>query len=224
MARRPHDFDYAAFGLFPQSDGLFLDIGANAGMSSMSFRIYQRRASILAIEPNPYHEPDLRWTRRVVGRMRYGIFAAGEAASEASFYVPVFRGVPITAEASISREFVEQSPSLRRQLGARMQSPEFEIVKRRVEVRRIDDLDLAPAFAKVDVQGYEQPVLSGMRQTLERHGPPVLVEAPAQETIDFMSGIGYSAYAYEHAARRLVPLADQELTNVLFARSLPSAA
>ena len=36
LPRRPHDIDYAAFGLFPQTDGLFLDLGANAGMSSMS--------------------------------------------------------------------------------------------------------------------------------------------------------------------------------------------
>src|SRR5579863_8884391 len=106
LLRRPHDFDYAAFGLFPQSDGLFLDIGANAGMSAMSFRIYQRRARILSIEPNPYHEADLRWTRRVVRRMEYGIWAAGAAPGEAELFIPVYRGVPITAEASLSRRFV----------------------------------------------------------------------------------------------------------------------
>jgi FkbM family methyltransferase len=216
---RPHDFDYAAFGLFPQTDSLFLDVGANAGMSAMSLRIYQRKAHILAIEPNPYHERDLQWTRRVVGRMEYGIWAAGDVPGEAEFFVPLYRGVPITAEASMSRRFVEESPSLRAQLDSRMQSPDFQIVRTQVQVRRLDDLDLKPALVKVDVQGHEQPTLVGMARTLEQHGPPVLVEAPSPETQAFMAALDYRAYVYEHGGNRLVPLTGQEVTNVLFARS-----
>jgi FkbM family methyltransferase len=221
MLRHPHDPDYAAFGLFPQSDGLFLDIGANAGMSSMSLRVYQRRARILAIEPNPYHEPDLRWTRRVVRRMEYRICAASDFAGEADFYVPIYRGVPITTEASMSRNFIEESPSLRTQLGQRMASPDFEIVHRRVEVRRLDDLGLQPAFVKVDVQGHEQPVLAGLSRTLKEHGPPVLVESPSDETTAFMASLGYEPYAYDQATRTLVPV-DGPVANVLFARQIPS--
>ena len=224
LLRRPHDIDYAAFGLFPQTDGLFLDIGANAGMSSMSLRIYQRQARILAIEPNPYHEADLKWTRRIVGRMDYGIWAAGDTAGETDFFVPVYRGVPITAEASLRREFVEESPSLRNQLGGRMQSPDFEIVHRRITVRQLDDLHLAPAFVKIDVQGHEQAVLTGMADTLRRFGPPVLVEAPSSETTGFMASLDYRPYLYEHDGNRLMPLDGRELTNVMFARELPSQA
>jgi FkbM family methyltransferase len=220
--RRPHDYDYAAFGLFPQTDGLFVDVGANAGMSAMSLRIYQRRARILAIEPNPYHEPDLRWTRAVVGRLEYGLWAAGDKPGEAELYVPVYRGVPITAEASLSRQFVEQSPSLKRQLGSRMCAPDFEIVQAHVEVRRLDDLDLRPAFVKVDVQGFEQPTLEGMARTLDACGPPVLVEAPSAETKQFMASLGYAAYSYDHANRRLQP-AMEPANNLMFARRLPAA-
>jgi FkbM family methyltransferase len=223
LMRRPHDIDYAAFGLFPQTDGLFLDIGANAGMSSMSLRIYQRRARILAIEPNPYHETDLKWTARVVRRMDYGIWAAGDTPGETDFYIPVYRGVPITAEASLSREFVQESPSLQTQLGSRMDSPDFEIVHRRITVRRLDDMGLAPAFVKIDVQGHEQAVLTGMAETLEEYGPPVLVEAPSAETTSWMAALGYGAYGYDGAQNRLVPV-DGDLTNVMFTRSLPGAA
>lgn len=224
VLRRPHDPDYAAFGLFPQTDGLFLDVGANAGMSSMSLRIYQRRARILAIEPNPYHEPDLKWTQRVVGRMEHGIWAAGDRPGEAEFFIPVYRGVPITTEAALTRKFVEESPSLRDQLGSRMDSPDFEIVRTRVSVRRIDDLGVQPAFVKIDVQGHEQPALSGMAQTLEAYGPPVLVEAPSGETKTFMASLGYHAYRYDVARGRLFPLAEEDVTNVLFARQLPGGA
>jgi FkbM family methyltransferase len=223
LVRRPHDHDYAAFGLFPQTDGLFLDIGANAGMSSMSLRIYQRHARILAIEPNPYHERDLRWTRRVVGRMQYGMWAVADVPGEAELYVPIYRGVPITAEASLSRSFVEESPSLRTQLGERMRSPEFKIVHARVEVKRLDDLKLSPALVKVDVQGSEQLALSGMSHTLEAHGPPVLVEAPSPETKSFMASLGYAPYAYDRISNRLTAVTGP-VTNVMFARRLPAGA
>jgi FkbM family methyltransferase len=224
VMRRPHDVDYAAFGLFPQTDGLFLDLGANAGMSSMSLRIYQREARILAIEPNPFHERDLKWAKRVVGRMDYRIWAAGDQPGEAEFFIPVYRGVPITTEASLTREFVFESPSLRDMLGERMDSPDFEVVCNRVDVHRMDDLGLRPALVKVDVQGHEQPALSGMAQTLEAYGPPVLVEGPSSETKGFMATLGYSAYRYDPAPGRLLPLGDAEANNVMFARELPAGA
>lgn len=224
LLRRPHDVDYAAFGLFPQTDGLFLDLGANAGMSSMSLRIYQRRARILALEPNPFHEPDLKWTKRIVGRMQYKIWAVGDEPGEAEFFIPVYRGVPITTEASLTRQFVMESPSLRDKFGERMDSPDFEIVRIRVDVHRIDDLSLEPALVKIDVQGHEQPALSGMSQTLQTYGPPVLVEAPSPETTAFMGSLGYAPYRYDPARRRLLPLGSEGVTNVLFARELPAGA
>src|SRR5437763_822582 len=64
--RRPHDPAYAAFRHLERADGLFLDIGANAGMSAMSFRIFRRDVPILSLEPNPFHEPDLRFLQRRV--------------------------------------------------------------------------------------------------------------------------------------------------------------
>jgi FkbM family methyltransferase len=222
LARRPHDGDYAAFGLFPRSEGLFLDVGANAGMSSMSLRLYQRRAEIFAVEPNPYHEADLRWTGRLVGRFRYGIFAAGEAPGRFPLHIPFYRGVPITAEASLQRSAVAESPSLRATLGARMDSSAFRIEEIEVEVRRLDDLDLHPAFVKLDVQGHEHAALQGMAGTLERDAPPALIEGPSPETMALMSDLGYQPYRYDRAARRLVALSGTP-TNVMFVKGEPPA-
>ena len=44
LLKRPHDPEYGVFALFPQSDAVFLDVGANSGMSALSFRIQQKRA------------------------------------------------------------------------------------------------------------------------------------------------------------------------------------
>jgi hypothetical protein len=73
-----------------------------------------------------------------------------------TLHVPVYRGVPITAEASLLREQVLGSSSLRKRLGARMDGADFEVVARTVPVRPLDDLGVQAAFVKLDVQGYER--------------------------------------------------------------------
>lgn len=220
MLGRPHEPEYAVFGLFEQTDGLFLDVGANAGMSALSFRLQQRRAPILSIEPNPYHERDLRWVGRLAGRHDFRLWAAGEEDTTLQLHVPVYRGVPITAEASVVPGFVEHSSSLREMLGPRMDSPDFRIVEHTVPVRALDGLRTSPAFVKLDVQGAEIHALRGLRETLARAHPPTLIETPGPDIDAFMAELGYRAFVYDAPARALRPrTGDSAYTNVLYALS-----
>ncbi len=218
LLRRPHDPEYRVFGLFPEADGLFLDVGANAGMSALSFRLQQRRAPILSIEPNPYHESNLRWVGRLAGRHDFRLWAAGEKDGELELFVPIYRGVPITAEASVVPGFVEQSTSLRDMLGDRLASADFEVVRRTVPVRALDELGADPAFVKLDVQGFELPALKGLRRTLERSHPPTLIETPGPDIDAFMAELGYRPFVYEVDAHARGPRTPQShYTNVLYA-------
>jgi hypothetical protein len=64
-------------------------------------------------------------------------------------------------------------------------------------VRRLDDLQLAPFFVKIDVQGYEARVLDGGKRTIELHRPVLLIEAPSRRIIRFLAGFGYFPCAYQ---------------------------
>lgn len=204
LLRRPHESDFAALALF-DGDGPFLDVGANAGMSAFSFRVFKRRSPIVSIEPNPFHEADLRWTGRVVRRFEYRLWAAGSEDRTMTLHVPVFRGVPLTTEASLIPEEVTGSPSLRERLGDRMDGPEFEVVAREVPVRRLDALGLSPAFLKLDVQGSEYDALLGLRATIERSRPVVMIESCGQDSHELLTGYGYEAYSYDRERHELVP-------------------
>lgn len=203
--RRPHDPDYGVFALFPGRRGVFLDVGANAGMSALSFRIYNHTGPILSIEPNPFHEEDLRFAGKLVKSFSYKMWAAGQVDGTMTLNVPVYRNVPLTTEASLLSEEVAGSASLRARLGSRMDTDDFEIITCTVPVRPLDSLNLDPAFIKLDVQGFEYKALLGLEATLRRSYPVLLIETPNEKVRDFLSSMTYKAYRYLPRERRIVP-------------------
>lgn len=196
--RRPHEADYGVFGVLAPRPGVFLDVGANAGMSALSFRIFNRTSPIVSVEPNPFHAGDLRFVGRLTKPFRYLLCAAGDAGGELMLHVPVYRGVPISAQASLLREQVRSSTILRRQLGERMDGADFEIVTRSVPVRPLDELGLDAAFIKLDVQGYEHRALLGLRRTIARGRPMLLVECPDAEVDALLTGWGYAPHGFRN--------------------------
>lgn len=192
--RRPHDDDYRVFGMFPERTGVFLDVGANAGMSALSFRIYNKSCPIVSVEPNPFHEADLRFVGRLARPFTYKLWAAGAREDELTLHVPVYRGVPITAEASLLREQVETSSSLRARVGDALATGDLEIVARTVPVKPLDRLGVRPAFVKLDVQGFEHQALIGLTGTIARDRPVLLVERPEPDVDALLSEWGYAPH------------------------------
>jgi FkbM family methyltransferase len=219
--RRPHDPDYGVFALFPECRGVFLDVGANAGMSALSFRIYNRTSPIVSIEPNPFHEDDLRFAGRLAKSLTYRMWAAGREDDTMELHVPVYRNVPLTTEASLLAQAVTDSPSLRARLGSRMDTDDFEIATCVVPVRPLDSLNLDPAFIKLDVQGFEHEALLGLEATLRRAHPVLLIETPGEEVRSFLSGLAYDAFTYLPRESRIVP-ETRCATNTVFVSSTNS--
>ncbi len=63
-----------------------------------------------------------------------------------------------------------------------------------IEVVAIDDLDIRPpTVVKIDVEGFELPVLEGMRRTIAEHAPVIICELHGThvEFAAFMREVGY---------------------------------
>ena len=211
--RRPHEPDFAAFALFPERDGLFLDVGANLGSSALSFRLFNRRSPILSIEPNPFHERDLRFVKRLLHNFDYELFAAGAARGEATLHVPVYKGLALTGEASLLEP--DGRPWWAQEQGV----DGVETQSLRVPVRPLDELGLSPDFVKIDVEGAEEAVLRGLTETIQRARPVLLLERSNRADVvdELLKAAGYTAHVYD--GERLQPFGGERVTNVFY---LPS--
>jgi len=221
-ARIPHERDFAYFAELPDRGGLFLDVGANAGTSAMSFRLYNKRSPILSIEPNPAHERDLRLVKRIVPRFDYLLCGAGEHNARLTLHVPVYRGVAVSGEATLVADDLSLAGSWFLRDLPEARAEDFHVREIDVEVRRLDDLGLAPDYVKIDVEGAELSVLKGLDETIRRCRPIMLIEASAVPAIgEHLRGLGYDVFGLASSGRRLEPYRAGSFVNVF---CLPAAA
>jgi FkbM family methyltransferase len=193
---RPNEPDFAAFAHFPDRKGMFLDVGANIGQSAMSFRCFDRVTPILSIEANPDLEGDLRLVKRLVRNFDYRMCAASDRPGVVTLHIPLYGGLALTGEASVGASSPGDTFWMRQQRAA---APAAGVAVRTAEVRsiRLDDLHLVPAFVKIDVEGFELPVLRGLAATLAAHRPIILVErSGGRELPDFLAALGYQPFVY----------------------------
>jgi FkbM family methyltransferase len=217
LCGRPHEADFAAFRHFSHRNGLFLDIGANSGESVLSFRLFNRTAPILSIEPNPYHEPDLRFLKRRIDNFDYLLCGASDSSGWATLHVPVYRDLPLTGEASFYREQAIGNYWVREQVGAGALDA-VRLIELPVEVKRLDDLALRLAFVKIDVQGFESKVVAGLQRTIAESQPVLLLErSGCDEALqEQFADLGYSAFVYVPRAGTFAPYRDQLVQNLFF--------
>ena len=216
LARRPHDGDFRAFRHFGGREGLFLDVGASIGQSALSFRVFNRKAPILSIEALPSHRGDLEFVQRTIPRFDYRIAAAAAEGGTATLYVPVWKGYELPAESSLRREDAVAVLDRLRAEGASGDALRLDEVE--VERRRLDELELTPAFVKIDVEGAELGVVRGLWETLAAHRPVMMVERSDSvgELAGLLAPLGYSPFAYDQRRDVLRSFDGQDSLNVFF--------
>jgi FkbM family methyltransferase len=172
----PHDPSLHALRHFIRAAprGLFLDVGANDGISALSFRRFDANYEILSLEPNPLLEPKLRRLKQADANFDYMIAGAGDTCGRAVFYVPTYRGVML--HTFVSTQMQQVKDGLRDAFGSRI-ADQSTVQPVESEIVRIDDLSLDPAIVKVDTEGFEYQALRGMQKTIARSRPFIMLEA-----------------------------------------------
>lgn len=173
--RRVHDEDFRAFtGLSRRRPMLYLDVGANQGMSALAIYTVDPDARVLSFEPNPAHARHLDRIARRFSSFSWRPYGLSDASSTAPLFVPSYRGVEISGLASFDRDAAFGWLDADRIFG--FDRTELTVEESVLELRRLDDLDLAPDVIKLDVQGFEKNVIDGGIDTVRTHLPVLLVE------------------------------------------------
>lgn len=195
------DFDFLRRHL-PKT-GVFLDVGANAGMFSLfASSLLQRGGVVVSVEPQP----------KVFARLKFNMTAANDLAAEGVRTVLVQAALGPeagTAELAIPKELGQAS--LRTEVGGeRISVPMLPLgdLLRREKVSRVDVM-------KIDVEGFEDAVLQAF---FENEAPTLFPHAVLMEhcnsdrwrwdCIAHMKHAGY-AEAYRDKANVFLTLGGQ---------------
>jgi FkbM family methyltransferase len=171
----PHDQSYHALRHFIRAapNGLFLDIGANDGISALSLRKFDKGYRILSLEPNSMLEPSLAKIKANDPKFDYMIVGAGSEPSRLQFFVPIYHGIVLHTFTSSDAQRVHDGivHSFGKSVAAStvIKSVESDVI-------RVDDLNIAPSIIKIDAEGFDFEVLRGLDQTLARARPFVVTE------------------------------------------------
>ena len=151
----------ALFGTLVKPRAVVLDIGANIGCTSILFS--QRARRVLSFEPSPttfhYLERNIR-NAGIRNVELHNVALGSEPGSSSLTFAPSNRaGGFVSDKTTASAGHVTESITIRR----------LDDV---VESRNVDAAD----FIKIDVEGFEQSVLTGGRNAIQRFQPIVALE------------------------------------------------
>ncbi|MBB3609298.1 FkbM family methyltransferase [Rhizobium sp. BK602] len=185
-----------------------VDVGANFGYYSVLLaELAGDDGHLIAVEPNPHAVDFLRRSVDLNGfsrRARIESVAVGAADGEASLYIP--HSEPKNASI-VSDAFTPRAENGR-------------VVK--VPVTTLDRLCNASErvdFIKIDAEGAEEAIVEGMRETIDRHRPIIVVEfnagryADAGGFLDRLAAIYGSIRRLDFSGESL-PVSREELLSV----------
>jgi FkbM family methyltransferase len=184
----------------------FIDIGANIGMMTMlAARAVGPRGRIIAFEPNPDVYERLLWhiSENRLGQVRPHQLALSDHDATMQLSVPPTGNTGAATLGALPARHQGR-------IGATYEVP----VRIGDEVMGGESLPDAPLFIKIDVEGHEVAALRGLRGTIERHRPAILLESNVEmlpqngtsvnELFALLVDVGYEPFALRITWSRLM--------------------
>lgn len=195
--KKVHEPDFNAFKLIcGQQPQLFLDIGANVGMSALSIFTLKSNARVISFEPNPVNYIFLDKLDTKFNNFEYKKVGLGDKPGSLDFYYPIYNGKKMTALGSCDR--AKAQSWLNKETVYFFDETKLEIAKITIAIETLDSFQLQPDFIKIDVEGFEYQVLQGAGETINRNRPILLIEgiAPGDRVHRQLQSWNYDIYKF----------------------------
>ena len=142
--------------------------------------------------------------------------------SRLKLYTPVYKGFALTSFAAMDPQLIKQNLPVG--LSIKNIADKVTFSEHEVDVIPLDQLNLNPGIIKIDVEGFEHEVVSGLKSTIEKHQPIFLIEYNPNSYTKIkeqLSPLGYEAYVFKPGANTFTVYTGQETCNLFL---LPQAA
>ena len=174
----PHDKDYYALNLLftHKEKRAFIDVGGNIGVSTIGFReLGFSKNRIFIFEPdktlvNLY----LKKIIKKYKNLRIYSFGLSEKNESKLLYRAFYKDKFFHFNNSFDKNYIRKK--LSENYGKN--SKNFKIKSTKLLVKRYDNLNIKEkiCFIKIDVEGFDHLVLYGMKQTINKFNPVILIE------------------------------------------------
>jgi FkbM family methyltransferase len=184
-----------------------VDVGASYGLFTYHFsHRVGNNGVVYSYEPHPANSTVLQKLADKRSNIHFRPVAISDAAGKAEMQVPRHRKRIVTAQSSLAHGFVDDA-------SVQVDRIEVPVVRLDDEIGACERID----FIKIDVEGYELPVLRGAGSTLQKWMPPILIEieqrhltVSIQDVFRELQDIGYHLYYIDGTCLRPIVQFDVE--------------
>lgn len=205
--------DFEAFKDFDfPSDKLFIDIGANDGISALLFHFFNKKNPIVSFEPDNFHLKSLNNIKKKIKKYSYENIGLSNKKDTISLYIPKVYGIYIGQLASTDKD--EAYSNVFKILTTKNLDKKIKIIEKNVLVNTLDSFKFDVCAIKIDVEGHELKVLEGAKSTITKQLPILMIELKnndAEDIFNFLNKLGYELYVFQKKKLIKVALSDLSL-------------
>jgi FkbM family methyltransferase len=197
------DFEFFKFVNKKQTE-LFLDVGANDGISALTFRLYNQDYKILSLEPDSKHNDALNNIKKKDKNFEFQNIGLGNKKETKKLYIPECNGVYIGQLASLIKD--EAFNNVPKIISQKNISSKVKIIEKNIEIKTIDSMNLQPEIIKIDVEGFESQVLEGGIETIKKKKPFLMIEineVSVKKVGSILLELGYLVFTYDKSTKKL---------------------
>ena len=205
-----HETDFEIFAAFKERDGLFLDIGANDGISVKTFKIYNNKMPIFSVEINDVNIKYLNNIKKKNSNYDFILKGASNKNLNLILYQAFFKHYHLSPFDSLSLQEIKDS--IDKNLFDKKRKKQIYIKEKQVELIKLDKLSLNPSIIKIDIQGHEYECIQGLVETINKNRPVILLEynKDTHKIIKFLNKFNLKPYYYRAKTKTVYELKNEK--------------